>query len=515
MIRELLSHDIRNPLFVFDLANNHQGDYEHATRIIESLNVKVKKTQTKAAIKFQYRNLETYIHKSYKDRDDLKYISRFKSTKLEKIDLKKLALLTKSLGLATMTTPFDESSEELANEFEIDILKIASASADDLPLIKRIVKQGKPIIASTGGLKLEQIDRLVGMLENSNNEFAIMHCVSVYPTPDEMLNLYQIAMIKERYPNVAVGWSTHEDPKNMMPVAIATALGATIFERHVGIASDKYSLNEYSSTPDQIEEWLCQQKNTSKLLGAFERPPTSISEFDSLSQLKRGFYASGKIAKGEKINLANTQLAFPAILNQIGPSVAEDILFATENISEGNPIMLQSVDFQNDSDDLIPAILLQVRGMLSKSRTAINSDAEFEISHHYGLSRFREFGAILITCINREYAKKIVDQLPRQKHPYHLHSKKEETFQLLWGDLELSVDGISNKMKPGDTILVKPGEWHKFQTLNGAVIEEISTTSLVSDSTYEDPRIRTMALSDRKTKVNDWHKYFGFIQDLR
>jgi sialic acid synthase SpsE/D-lyxose ketol-isomerase len=515
MIRELLSRDVKSPLFVFDLANNHQGDFEHARKIIESLSEKVKNTKTKAVIKFQYRDLETYIHKSYADRDDLKYITRFKSTRLKQIDLENLAKLGKSLGLYTMTTPFDETSVDLANKFEIDILKIASASADDLPLIKKIVKQGKPIIASTGGLKLEQIDRLVRMLENSNNEFAIMHCVSIYPTPDQMLNLNQIAMIKERYPNIAVGWSTHEDPKNLLPVSIATALGASIFERHVGMPSEKYSLNEYSSSPEQIEAWLVQQKYTAELLGAFERPPTSISEFDSLSQLKRGVYSTGKIMKGQKITPENSHLAFPSIPHQIGPSCADDILVAKENIAEGNPILEQNVNFLEDSEDFIPSILLQVRGMLSKSRTAINSDAEFEISHHYGLSRFREFGAILITCINRDYAKKIVVQLPRQKHPYHLHNKKEETFQLLWGDLELTINGTTNKMKPGDAILVRPGEWHKFQTLNGAVVEEISTTSLVSDSVYEDPKIKSISVSDRKTQVLDWHKYFGFIHELR
>jgi D-lyxose ketol-isomerase len=63
----------------------------------------------------------------------------------------------------------------------------------------------------------------------------------------------------------------------------------------------------------------------------------------------------------------------------------------------------------------------------------LNAEAEIELSHHYGIERFREFGAILITCYNNEYAKKILIQLPRQKHPYHFHKEKKETFQLLWG----------------------------------------------------------------------------------
>ena len=55
--------------------------------------------------------------------------------------------------------------------------------------------------------------------------------------------------------------------------------------------------------------------------------------------------------------------------------------------------------------------MLQVKGMLSKANIHFNQDASIEISHHYGLDRFREYGAVIVTCINREYAKKYVIDL--------------------------------------------------------------------------------------------------------
>ena len=109
-------------------------------------------------------------------------------------------------------------------------------------------------------------------------------------------------------------------------------------------------------------------------------------------------------------------------------------------------------------EQLVYQIMLQVRGMLNKAQIHINEDSSIEISHHYGLRRFREYGAVIITCINRDYAKKLVIQLPRQKHPYHYHKKKEETFQLLAGDLEIVKDGHKVSMRPGDTLLVEPGQ---------------------------------------------------------
>ena len=146
--------------------------------------------------------------------------------------------------------------------------------------------------------------------------------------------------------------------------------------------------------------------------------------------------------------------------------------------------------------------------MLNKANISINEDAAIEISHHYGLKRFREFGAIIITCINRSYAKKLVIQLPRQKHPYHFHKQKEETFQLLDGDLEIVKDGEKIRMVPGDTFLVEPNQWHKFATLDGCIFEEVSTTHFNNDSFYEDPSIARMPRDDRKTKVDNWLAYF-------
>ena len=147
----------------------------------------------------------------------------------------------------------------------------------------------------------------------------------------------------------------------------------------------------------------------------------------------------------------------------------------------------------------------RLKGCSTKARIQIGKDSSIELSHHYGLERFREFGAVIINCINRDYCKKLVIQLPRQKHPYHFHKNKEETFQLLYGDLEVERDGQRIKPEAGDTILVKPGEWHKFHTLDGAIFEEVSTTHFNDDSFYEDDRIARLARQERKTVIANWN----------
>jgi len=150
--------DSENPLFICDLANNHFGDVNHAKRIVDELSLVAHETKALLSIKFQFRNLDKYIHKSFKDRRDLKFIDRFISTKLEKEDFHELADYIKAKKLVTMATPFDEDGVDWCRELEIEIIKIASASSNDYPLIDFVANAGKPVVASTAGLRIEEID---------------------------------------------------------------------------------------------------------------------------------------------------------------------------------------------------------------------------------------------------------------------------------------------------------------------------------------------------------------------
>ena len=173
-------------------------------------------------------------------------------------------------------------------------------------------------------------------------------------------------------------------------------------------------------------------------------------------------------------------------------------------ISRIKPISNNLANVEVTEQERVFRIMLQVKGILNNARIFIGKNSSIEISHHYGLERFREFGAVIIDCINREYCKKLIVMLPRQKHPYHFHKRKEETFQLLWGDMEVELDGKQEKMNVGDLFLVKPDQWHKFHTLDGAIFEEVSTTHYNDDSFYEDERIAKHPREFRKTKIPNW-----------
>ena len=494
-------------LFIYDLANNHMGDMKHAERVIREIAKVSNAAGVKAALKFQFRQLDSFIHPDYQGRMDVKYVKRFSETRLEMDQFKDLADIVRGEGLLTMSTPFDEASVDVIQDMGLDLIKVASCSADDRPLIDKVARANLPAVISTAGLRLDEIDWLVNHLEVQRVEFALMHCVALYPTPDDKLQLDQVRQLKSRYRDIEIGWSTHEDQDNTSAIQVAYALGARMFERHVGLPTKEYSINAYSSTPDQLARWLEAFQKARDMVGAPERAPAPQAERQTLRDLKRGAYARKAIAKGSVIESSDVFFAMPFHEGKMTSGEFRPGQIAKQDYAE-NEALNPAASGDAQDDQTVYRIMLQVRGMLNAAGIYINKDAEVEISHHYGLGRFREFGAILVTCINREYAKKLVVQLPRQKHPYHHHQKKEETFQLLAGDVEIIKDGHRFQLRPGDTLLVKPGEWHKFHTLEGCVFEEISSTAFENDSFYEDPSIASLPRETRKTRVENWRDYF-------
>ena len=94
--------------------------------------------------------------------------------------------------------------------------------------------------------------------------------------------------------------------------------------------------------------------------------------------------------------------------------------------------------------------------------------------------------------------------MPNQINPNHLHKKKEETFQVLWGNLKVNLDGKMYNLFPGDLLLIERDKMHNFSSDTGAIFEEISTTHYGRDSYYEDIEISSLDPIERKTKIDNW-----------
>ena len=125
-------------LFIFEMANSHQGSVQHGKDIIKAMGRIARKYNIKAAVKLQYRDLSTFIHPDFKDRTDVKHIPRFMSTRLNYDQFTELVDAVRAEGMITMSTPFDETGVDWCMDQGIDIIKVASCSSLDWPLLAKI-----------------------------------------------------------------------------------------------------------------------------------------------------------------------------------------------------------------------------------------------------------------------------------------------------------------------------------------------------------------------------------------
>ncbi|MFA6548453.1 MAG: N-acetylneuraminate synthase family protein [Candidatus Margulisiibacteriota bacterium] len=496
--------EIFNRLFVFELANNHLGSVEQGLATIRAIGQVAKKYPFNFAFKFQYRNLKTFIHPDYQGRSDIKYVKRFSETALKEAEFLKLREELDKQGLIAVCTPFDEDSVDLIVKHKYAILKIASCSFTDWPLLEKISQTDKPIIASTAGASLEEIDQVVSFFEHRNKKLCIMHCVGEYPTRRGNLQLNQIDLLRVRYPEIPIGFSTHEEPDNFESIKIAIGKGAQVFERHVAVPSDKYPINAYSSTPAQVEEWLEAAQEAYIMCGVGDtRCPITEKEKNDLRGLKRGVFARVAMHKGDKLSKENVFFAIPC---QAGQLIANDLSKYTEYTLEkdlkiNDAVLSGDVKIKNLREKVLK-IIQELRGIILQSHIALPNRIELELSHHYGIERYEEWGAAILNCINREYCKKLIILLPGQKHPFHYHEKKEETFQVLFGDMEVNVAGKEQTLKAGDMLTVERKMDHNFSSQQGCVFEEVSTTHYKNDSFYADQAV--VNNKNRKTMITFW-----------
>lgn len=496
------TNKIVKPLVIFEIANNHFGSVSHGKRIIKDFSEFIKHDFCDFAIKFQYRNLKDLIHNDYKNDNSYPYIKRFNETVLTDVEFLELKTFAHEMGFITVCTPFDEISVHKVIQHQFDYIKIASASLTDWPLLESIATTGKPIIASTAGASGIDLRRSVSFLKKRVKNLTLMHCVAKYPTLDTDLRLDRIDFIKTNFKDLNIGYSAHESPENFQAVAVAYAKGARVFEKHIGVESDSLKNNLYSCTPSQIARWL-ESLNQAILFCEFNETVTDEIEKSTLNSLRRGVYAKKDMTAGTNLDSENIYFAIPTHENQLLANDWSKLVRwgLQKEVKRNQPIFKDFVSKESKGEQ-IEEIAFKAKNMCNEAGITLPNMINFEVSHHYGIDEFKKFGMVLVTLINRDYCKKILILMPGQTNPEHHHKIKEESFFCVYGDIELTIDGKTNRLVPGEIAVIPRGKKHQIFSRNGAVVEEISSSSLASDSYYSDLNINKN--KDRKSNIVVW-----------
>ena len=355
-----MSNSIFNNLFVLELANNHWGKLDRGLKIISDFARVVRFNDVHAAVKLQFRDVDSFIHRDHRGRSDFRYIKKTLDTQMPWESLRTMVEAVREAGMVTMVTPFDEISVDKCVEFGVEILKIASSDIRDKTLLAKIASTGLPVIASSGGADLKHIDELVEYFTSRDIPFALNHCVSLYPSEDSDLELDQIDFLKARYPHITVGLSTPEYRDWHDSILIAYAKGARTFERHIDIDHEGVPVSSYCTKPEQADIWFRAFKKAQEMCGhgSMARRQVPEGERRYLDALVRGVYVKRDVAAGETLSSDDVYFSVPLLKGQISTREFVGGEAVTKPIKAHGAVDVESIRSEiHDDQSLVDLIL--------------------------------------------------------------------------------------------------------------------------------------------------------------
>ena len=244
---------MENSIYIIaEIGINHNGDLSIAKKLID-----IAKVAGCDAVKFQKRNPDVCVPEHQKSvmRDTpwgrMSYLEYKYKVEFEKEEYDEIDQYCKNCNMKWTASPWDLDSLDFLNQYDsLPFIKIPSALLTDLDLIKKTTQTGKKIIISTGMSTLDEVDAAVNTIKetNANASFAVLHCNSTYPAPNNELNLNCIQTLKDRY-NCQVGYSGHEF--GLTTTIASVCLGATIIERHITLDRTMWGTDQMCSVEPQ------------------------------------------------------------------------------------------------------------------------------------------------------------------------------------------------------------------------------------------------------------------------
>ncbi len=293
---------------IAEIGNNHNGSFARALEMID-----LALEAGADCVKFQMRHLEeVYRQRTLrKDGEDLgtEYVldllSRFELT----VDQhRKLADYCTKQGILYLCTPWDSTSVDILESFDVPAYKVASADLTNLPLLDKLTKTGKPLILSTGMSQTEEVEITVDFLNQRNVQFVLLHCNSTYPAPLHDINLRWINQLRKIHP--MVGYSGHERGINVSLAAVA--LDACVIERHFTLDRNMEGPDHAASlTNVEFKRMVEGIREIEEALGEGKVRQLSQGEMINRENLGKSLVAAASLPKGVVLGAEHIKVRSP------------------------------------------------------------------------------------------------------------------------------------------------------------------------------------------------------------
>lgn len=312
-------------LVIAEVGINHDGSIEKAAEIVRmaaEAGADCVKFQTFKASDFlgdtgpdyEYFNGQRSVIESQKE--------MFERLELPYAAFRELFNLARSLGLVPMSTPVSREALRVLQDLDCPALKIGSDDLTNLQLVGEAASTGIPLILSTGLSLPTEVSEAVRVAEAAGcQHLSLLHCVSVYPTPDEITNLGRLGELKIEFPAIEVGFSDHT--VGTLASLLAVAKGASIIEKHVTLnKGDEGPDHHFSADLEELTDLVIQIRRAEKML--LSRTELSDKETEMRTLARRSIFLRCEKKAGEILKLEDFVFLRPG--SGVPPSEAVNLM---------------------------------------------------------------------------------------------------------------------------------------------------------------------------------------------
>jgi len=253
---------IREELYIIAEAGvNHNGSLQTAFELIEAAC-----DAGADCIKFQAFSADELVIKKEESQYDM-----LSKLELSEEDLYYISIYCKYKQIDFLVTPFSTRWVRVLYYMGVNGFKISSGSITHLELLKEVGRTKLPVILSTGMSNVDDIKKAVSALtDNGCVHLAILHCISLYPTPVDKINLFAMNVLKKEFFDIYVGLSDHTTDVSMGGLAVAA--GAEIIEKHFTLDKDMEGPDHRMSlSPGELKIYIEEARRVEKICGCEDK----------------------------------------------------------------------------------------------------------------------------------------------------------------------------------------------------------------------------------------------------
>jgi N-acetylneuraminate synthase/sialic acid synthase len=329
---------------IAEIGHNHQGNLETCKELF-----KAAKECGAHAVKLQKRDNRSLFtremyEKPYENENSYgaTYGEHREALEFGWEEYRELKRYAQEIGITFFSTAFDHKSADFLAEMGMPAFKIASGDLQNTPLLKHVARFGAPMIISTGGAEMEDVQRAYDAIMPINPQLCILQCTSGYPCRFEEMNLRVVTTFRETFPGAVIGLSGHDSGIAM--ALVAYTLGARVVEKH-------FTLNRAMRGTDHA--FSLERSGLQRLVRDLQRARVALgdgkkhvypSERTPISKLGKQLVAAREVPAGHVLALEDVAIKSPG--GGLPPYELDNVVgrATTRALREDQPITPEDLD---------------------------------------------------------------------------------------------------------------------------------------------------------------------------